>query len=72
MGYVIKHSLSGQYLLGIDNENYGQFSDNFNTAWWWETEDDANWFISQNSLQNVVVADDGGSNPPGPGQPGKP
>jgi hypothetical protein len=71
MGWIIKHQLSGQFLLGVDNDDYGQFSDNFATAWWWETEEDANWFIEQKGLDNAS-ASASIENPPGNGQPGKP
>jgi hypothetical protein len=72
MGWVIKDTILGHYVLGVDSDGYAQFSGNFNTAWWWETEDDANWFIETNDIEGVTAEDSGGENPPGNGQPGKP
>jgi len=69
MGWVIKNA-SGQYVSGVDDEV--QFTDEFDSAWWWECEDDADWFIDTNDIEGVIAEDSGGSNPPGPGQPGKP
>lgn len=64
MIYVIKHSLSGQYLVDID-EGYGVFSDNRDKAFWGTTEESANAFVTANNLTNVTVsADEGGNNPP--------
>lgn len=71
MGWLIKDSSSGMGLIGVDNDGYGQFSNNPNSIWWWPEETDANWFIQNNNLANVEAAD-AGSNPPGPGQPGQP
>lgn len=72
MPFLLKHSQSGHFVIGMDDEDFAQFSGNYNNAWWWETEEDANWFIEQKGLANVTAFSVGGTNPPGPGQPGKP
>jgi hypothetical protein len=70
MGFVIKHD-DGRYVSGFDGDE-AQFTEDFSQAWWWESEEDADWYINANELDDVQPADSGGSNPPGPGQPGKP
>jgi hypothetical protein len=70
MGWVIRNTL-GQYVSGIKDKEV-QFTDDFNSAWWWHTENDADWFIEANSIDDADPEDSDGSNPPGNGQPGQP
>jgi hypothetical protein len=69
MGWVIKKG--NQYVSGFDDDE-AQFTDDFNCAWWWTTQDNADWFIETNDIEDVESEDSGGENPPGNGQPGKP
>lgn len=64
MRYVIKHSVSGQYLVAFDDQGFGLFSDNRDKAFWGTSEESANTFVTENNLTNVTVsADEGGNNP---------
>lgn len=63
MIHLIKHSVSGQYLVGIDEEGFGIFSDNYNQAIWSESEESVSSFIVTNNLTNAT-ASEGGSQPP--------
>ena len=69
MGWSIKHS-DGTY-VSVTDDDY-EFTDNFDQSSWWDTEEDANWFIQENGIQGVTPEDSNGSSPPGNGQPGKP
>jgi hypothetical protein len=70
MGWALKHS-DGRYISGHDGYD-PEFSDDLNESWWWDTEEDARWFIEENGIEGVTPEDSNGSSPPGNGQPGKP
>lgn len=70
MGYVIKNT-NGRYVSGLTDDDC-QFTEDFKCAWWWEAEEDAEYFIDENDVEDVTAEDSGGENPPGPPQPGKP
>jgi len=70
MGWCLKNG-AGQYLRILDDGG-ADFTEDFSQSSWWDTEDDANWYIGENDLDGVEPEDSNGSSPPGNGQPGKP
>jgi hypothetical protein len=67
--FLIKHEASGQYLVGIDNDGYGVFSDNYNGATWGYDEEYLNSWVASKNLSHVSVqASTGGDHPPTPPQ----
>ena len=70
MGWALKHT-DGTYVSVRDDGDF-EFTDDFKCSSWWDTEDDANWYIATNDVQGVTPEDSNGSSPPGNGQPGQP
>jgi hypothetical protein len=70
MGWCIKNT-NGSYVSGFE-DGEAKWTTDFDCSWWWDTEDDAQWYIDENGIEDADPEDSNGSSPPGNGQPGKP